>query len=141
MATESQKPVVEPLLMLNLAMYAVVSAIAGWAVNYSINETYDAASRLSYPLRLFPIYFPIGNMATGLFVLFALVAGVVGIGSSIAGILSIRVDRAGSWASGASFALVAWALTLLAMGLACKEIDIKGRNASLFLILTVVEMA
>lgn len=75
-----------------------------------------AASRLSYPLRLFPIYFPMGNMATGLFVLFALLAGVVGVGSSIAGILSIKEERAGSWASGASFALVAWALTILSMG-------------------------
>ncbi|CAN6452799.1 unnamed protein product [Victoria cruziana] len=131
MATEGQRPVVAPLLMLNLAMYAVVCAIAGWAVNYSINESYDAASRLSYPLRLFPIYFPMGNMATGLFVLFALLAGVVGVGSSIAGILSIKEERAGSWASGASFALVAWALTILSMGLACKEIDLKGRNASL----------
>lgn len=44
MATEGQRPVVAPLLMLNLAMYAVVCAIAGWAVNYSINESYDAGT-------------------------------------------------------------------------------------------------
>ena len=37
-------------------------------------------------MRLFPIYFPIGNLATGFFVVFALLAGVVGISTSITGL-------------------------------------------------------
>jgi hypothetical protein len=44
---------------------------------------------VSPPVRLFPIYFPIGNLATGFFVIFALLAGVVGVSTSLTGLRDV----------------------------------------------------
>ncbi|KAE8700566.1 hypothetical protein F3Y22_tig00110556pilonHSYRG00315 [Hibiscus syriacus] len=68
------------------------------------------------PAPFSPIYFPMGNAATGFFVTFAMLAGVVGVASVIADINHIRSCHAGSLPSAASIAGVAWTLTLLAMG-------------------------
>jgi hypothetical protein len=57
-----------------------------------------------------------GNAATGFFVTFALIAGVVGAGSLISGLNHIRSWTSESLPSAASVASIAWALTLLAMG-------------------------
>ncbi|ONI10868.1 hypothetical protein PRUPE_4G073300 [Prunus persica] len=72
-----------------------------------------------------------GNAATGFFVTFALIAGVVGAASAISGINHIRSWTADSLPSAAAAATVAWTLTLLAMGFACKEIELRIRNARL----------
>ena len=90
---------------------------------------------VSPPVRLFPIYFPIGNLATGFFVVFALLAGVVGISTSITGLHDVGQGLPANMMSAAAAALVTWTLTLLAMGLACKEISVSWRPASLVLIL------
>jgi hypothetical protein len=86
---------------------------------------------VSPPVRLFPIYFPIGNLATGFFVIFALLAGVVGVSTSITGLRDVSEGYPASMMSAAASAIVAWTLTLLAMGLACKEISVSWRPASL----------
>ncbi|ERN12397.1 hypothetical protein AMTR_s00025p00121500 [Amborella trichopoda] len=52
-------------------MYVAVSVIAGWAINYGIDNTYTIASTEPLHVHLFPIYYAIGNKATGFFVLFA----------------------------------------------------------------------
>jgi hypothetical protein len=73
-----------------------------------------------------------GNSATGTFLLFALVASMVGLASIFAGGHHLRVWRNESLAAAAATALIAWLLTLLAMGVACKEIhNVYGRNKRL----------
>lgn len=68
------------------------------------------------PPHYSPIYFPMGNGATGFFVIFALIAGVVGAASAIAGVNHIRSWNSDSLPAAASAAVIAWTLTLLAMG-------------------------
>lgn len=75
-----------------------------------------AASVLSPPAHLFPIYFPMGSMATGFFVVFALIAGVVGMGTSVTGLKNILQWTAPNLHSAAASSMGTWALTLLAMG-------------------------
>lgn len=133
------------LLFLNLIMYVVVAVIAGWAINYSIEDSaharkpierkhrmhvcvvasatvcliccgVDAVRGASPPVRLFPIYFPMGNLATGFFVIFALLAGTVGISTSLTGLRDVTEGYPASMMSAAASALVTWTLTLLAMG-------------------------
>ncbi|XP_059664705.1 membrane protein PM19L-like isoform X2 [Cornus florida] len=83
------------------------------------------------PAHFSPIYFPMGNAATGFFVLFALLASVVGVASVISGFHHIRIWSSDSFPAAASAATIAWTLTLLAMGFAWKEIDLHTRNARL----------
>ncbi|MCL7050039.1 hypothetical protein MKW94_002243 [Papaver nudicaule] len=82
------------------------------------------------PARLFPIYFPIGNLATGFFVIFSLVAGLVGMATSVSGINNILQWTRPNLHSAATFSIISWSLTLLAMGLACKEINIGDDRGS-----------
>ncbi|KAF9589746.1 hypothetical protein IFM89_028655, partial [Coptis chinensis] len=56
---------------------------------------------------------------------------VVGAASALAGINHIRLWHADSLPSAASVAIMAWSLTILAMGLAWKEIELNVRNARL----------
>lgn len=62
-----------------------------------------------------PVYFPMGNGATGFFVIFSLISGVVGAASSIAGLskmLPWGSDH--GWLPAArSSGFTAWVLTLL----------------------------
>ncbi|CAD5194627.1 unnamed protein product [Musa acuminata subsp. malaccensis] len=125
------KPVASLLLFLNFCMYVVVTAIGGWAINVAINRGFIIGPELALPAHFAPVYFPIGNFATGFFVVFALIAGTVGAASAIAGFNHIRFWNYDSMQPAASSAVTAWLLTLLAMGLACKEIVLEGRNARL----------
>lgn len=70
-------------------------------------------------------------MATGFFVVFALIAGVVGMGTSVTGLKNILQWTAPNLHSAAASSMGTWALTLLAMGLACKEINLGLRDANL----------
>ncbi|KAH7676909.1 AWPM-19-like protein [Dioscorea alata] len=131
MSSEGTKPLTCFILVINLLMYAIVLALAAWALNYGINETPEAVKGLSVPAKIFPIYYPIGNLATGFFVILSLLAGLVGIASSFSGLYDVLEWKPSSLLSAAASSLTAWALTLLAMGLACKEISIGDRPASL----------
>ncbi|KAE8732697.1 suppressor protein SRP40-like [Hibiscus syriacus] len=131
MANAQMKPVAALLLFLNFCMYAIVIGIGGWAVDKAIDNGFTIGPGFELPAHFSPIYFPMGNAATGFFVTFAMLAGVVGVASVIAGINHIRSWQAGSLPSAASIAGVAWTLTLLAMGFACKEIELQVRNARL----------
>ncbi|KAH9310773.1 hypothetical protein KI387_025808 [Taxus chinensis] len=121
------------LLLLNFSMYVIVAAIAGWALNKAIDHSYVIGSNGTVPtgFSFSPMFFPIGNEATGFLVIFSLIAAVVGAGSCVSGIHHLRVWSTESLASSASSAMTAWGLTLLAMGLACKEIHIHGRSPKL----------
>lgn len=127
MASGGIKSLASGFLFLNLIMYVVVAVIAGWAVNYSIEDSASSLKGATPPVRLFPIYFPIGNLATGFFVIFAMLASAVGIATSLTGLRDVTDGYPASMMSATASAIVAWTLTLLAMGLACKEISIGWR--------------
>lgn len=74
----------------------------------------DAGPNL--PAHFSPIYFPMGNAATGFFVVFAMIAGVVGVASCISGISHLRYWDIDSLPAAASAATISWSLTALAMG-------------------------
>ncbi|XP_039129628.1 membrane protein PM19L-like [Dioscorea cayenensis subsp. rotundata] len=131
MSSEGTKSLTCFILVINLLMYAIVLALAAWALNYGINETPGAVKGLSVPATIFPIYYPIGNLATGFFVILSLLAGLVGIASSLSGLYNVLEWKPSSLLSAAASSLTAWALTLLAMGFACKEISIGYRPANL----------
>ncbi|KAI4373973.1 hypothetical protein MLD38_012027 [Melastoma candidum] len=117
------------LLILNLLLYFVITAIAAWTINHGIERSRDTAAALTLPVRIFPMYFPVGNMATGFFVIFSLIAGVVGMITSITGAQNMTRMTAPNVYAAAASSLVALSLTLLALGLACKEIRL-GRTES-----------
>jgi hypothetical protein len=75
-----------------------------------------AGAGLELPAHFSPIYFPIGNAATGFFAVFAVIAGVVGAASALAGFYHVRAWSAESLPAAASAGFIAWTLTLLAMG-------------------------
>ncbi|KAF2583032.1 hypothetical protein F2Q68_00000662 [Brassica cretica] len=131
MASGGSKSAAFMLLLLNLGLYFVVTVIASWAVNHGIERARESASVLSLPAKIFPIYFPVGNMATGFFVIFSLIAGVVGMATSLSGIMNVLEWDSPNLHSAAASSLVSWSLTLLAMGLACKEINIGWTEANL----------
>lgn len=70
----------------------------------------------SLPAHFSPIYFPMGNAATGFFVMFALIAGVAGAASVISGVSHLQSWNTTSLPAAVSAATIAWSLTLLAMG-------------------------
>ncbi|MBA0568765.1 hypothetical protein Golob_006235, partial [Gossypium lobatum] len=131
MANTQMKPAAALLLFLNFCMYVIVLGIGAWAMNRAIDYGFIIGPGFKLPAHFSPIYFPMGNAATGFFVTFAMLAGVVGVASAIAGINHIRSWNASSLPSAASIAGVAWTFTLLAMGFACKEIELEIRNARL----------
>ncbi|XP_066368712.1 membrane protein PM19L-like [Miscanthus floridulus] len=105
-----------PLLVLNLIMYIVVIGFASWNLNHFIN------GQTNYPGVA-------GNGATFYFLVFAILAGVVGAASKLAGIHHVRsAGRGDSLAASAASSLIAWAITALAFGLACKEIHVGGHR-------------
>ncbi|GLU22763.1 hypothetical protein SLE2022_388120 [Rubroshorea leprosula] len=131
MANGDMKSVASLLLFLNFCMYAIVLGIGGWAMNRAINYGFIIGPDFSLPAHFSPIYFPMGNAATGFFVTFALLAGVVGAASAIVGVNHLRTWTADSLPSATSAGAIAWTLTLLAMGFACKEIARGPRNSCL----------
>ncbi|KAI4343059.1 hypothetical protein MLD38_027605 [Melastoma candidum] len=131
MANEQMKSMASLILLLNFCMFAIVLGISGWAMNKAINYGFIIGPELSLPAHFSPIYFPMGNAATGFFVTFSLIAGVVGIASIIAGGNHLRAWSNDSLPSAVSVAAISLSLTLLAMGFAWKEIDLHVRNAKL----------
>ncbi|KAI3921290.1 hypothetical protein MKX01_001427 [Papaver californicum] len=104
-----------PLLFLNLILYICVVGFGSWCLNKQIN------GMTNYPGFG-------GNGATFFFLIFAMLAGVVGVASKLAGGSHIRAWRNDSLAAAGSSSLVAWAITALAFGLACKEIGVGGHR-------------
>ncbi|XP_062108479.1 membrane protein PM19L [Humulus lupulus] len=131
MASQGSKSAASILLVLNLILYFIVIVIASWAVNHGIKRSHESASVLSIPARIFPIYFPMGNMATGFFIIFSLLAGVVGFTTSLTGLHNIFQWNGPNLHTASASYLLSWALTLLAMGLACKEIQLGWTDANL----------
>ncbi|XP_059439871.1 membrane protein PM19L-like [Corylus avellana] len=131
MAGDQMKSAAGLLLILNFCMYVIVLGIGGWAMNRAIDHGFIIGSGFELPAHFSPIYFPMGNAATGFFVTFALLAGVVGVASVISGFNHLRSWTLDSMPSAVTAATIAWTLTILAMGFACKEIELRIRNARL----------
>jgi uncharacterized membrane protein len=47
MALSAQRSMASALLLFNLIMYVVVAAIAGWAINYSIDESMNSRNDIN----------------------------------------------------------------------------------------------
>ena len=134
-----------PLLALNFSMYVITASIAGWALNKNIDSSagaggYVGKCRMSkchimtgaqsnwliddFSLQLLysnarsngSVSCISGNAATFYFLPMVLIASVVGLASTLAGIHHLRVWRTESLAAAASAAVIAWTLTLLAFG-------------------------
>ncbi|KAJ0451376.1 hypothetical protein HanPI659440_Chr15g0596361 [Helianthus annuus] len=116
MANGQMRSAVSLLLVLNFCMYAILLGIGGWAMNRAIDHGFIIGPGFNKPTHFSPIQFPMGNEATGFFVTFTLIAGVVGIASLLAGLDHYRSWDATSRPAAVSSALIAWALTVLAMG-------------------------
>ncbi|MQM04034.1 hypothetical protein Taro_036822 [Colocasia esculenta] len=110
------RPVATLLLVLNFCMYVIVAAIGGWALDVAIDLGFIIGPELRLPAHFSPVSFPIGNAATGFFVIFALIAGVVGAASAIAGVNHLRSWNRDTMPAAMSSGVIAWALTLLATG-------------------------
>ncbi|TVU50115.1 hypothetical protein EJB05_01472 [Eragrostis curvula] len=122
MAGMVRRVMVAPVLVLDLLMYIVVIGFASWNLNHFIN------GQTNHPVlsRVDPCAGIGGNGATFYFLMFAILAGVVGAASKLAGIHHVRVWRGDSLAAAAASGIIAWAVTALAFGLACKEIHVGG---------------
>ncbi|XP_077234580.1 membrane protein PM19L-like [Tasmannia lanceolata] len=106
-----------PLLIVNSVMYLIVLGIAGWSLDKTINGEYHPHLQ--------------GNPATSYLLIYSLLAGVIGVCSVFAGILHLRAWRNDSLAGVSSLALISWAITALAFGVACKQISIGYRGTRL----------
>ncbi|KAK4421645.1 Membrane protein PM19L [Sesamum alatum] len=113
MARTVARNLAAPLLFINLIMYFIVLGFASWCLNRYIN------GQTAHPSMG-------GNGATGHFLTFSILAAVLGIVSKIAGGSHLRAWRNDSLAAAGSSSILAWAVTALAFGLACKEINIGG---------------
>ena len=76
----------------------------------------SAGPGLHLPAHFSPLFFPIGNAASGFFVVFSLLAGVVGAGAALAGLGNLRSWNRETAPAAMAAGLISWALTLLAMG-------------------------
>ncbi|KAH9627374.1 hypothetical protein KSS87_001213 [Heliosperma pusillum] len=108
MARGRLRPAATFLLFLNFCMYAVVLGICGWAMNRTVN------------------YGSVGiggqNKATPFLIMFSLIAGAVGAASCLFGLNHVRTWGNDSLPAAAAAASIAWSLTILALGFACKHI-------------------
>ena len=121
-----------PLLFLNLIMYIIVVGFASWNLNHFINgqTNYPGNNNLRRIILIIIMIIKIimrslmhgflsgvaGNGATFYFLIFAILAGVLGVVSKLAGGNHIRSWRSDSLAAAAASATVAWAVTMLAFG-------------------------
>ncbi|WP_162721302.1 hypothetical protein, partial [Escherichia coli] len=108
MASTVGRNIAAPLLFLNLVVYFIVLGFASWCLNKYIN------GQTNHPSFG-------GNGATMFFLIFSMMAAVVGVTSKFAGGNHLRAWRNDSLAAAGATSIVSWALTVLAFGLACKE--------------------
>ncbi|KAJ7558951.1 hypothetical protein O6H91_04G062700 [Diphasiastrum complanatum] len=100
---------VAPLLLLNFILYAISLALAGLTLNGLIDgELLTGKS---------------GNAATPYLIIFSCIAGVIGIASVLIGVQGLISGKNEHKANAAASGLIAWALTVLAMGIASKHIE------------------
>ncbi|CAO2842261.1 unnamed protein product [Amaranthus hypochondriacus] len=116
MVNKQLRPAASCLLFLNFCMYIVVLAISGWAMNKIINHGNVGGGE---------------NAATLYFILFSLISGTVGAVSCSFGLNHVSEWGPESLPAAAAAATVAWSLTILALGFACKHIKLETNNQQL----------
>ncbi|KAF6137251.1 hypothetical protein GIB67_036288 [Kingdonia uniflora] len=104
-----------PLLIVNFVVYLIVLGVAGWSI-----DKYIDGEEHHHHLG--------GNAATSHMLVFSLIAGVSGACSVLAGFMHMRYWRSETLAIATSPAILSWAITVLAFGLACKEISMGGHR-------------
>ncbi|XP_022978777.1 uncharacterized protein LOC111478636 [Cucurbita maxima] len=107
----------------NFCISVIIFGIGGWVMNHSIDNGFVIGAEFEVPVYFSPIFFQIGNTATGFFVVFALIAAVATVASVISGSFYFRFSNPNNLPPAASSALIACFLTFLAMGFAWKEIS------------------
>ncbi|KAG7034682.1 hypothetical protein SDJN02_04412 [Cucurbita argyrosperma subsp. argyrosperma] len=123
------KAIASSILFFNFCASIVIFGIGGWVMNHSIDNGFVIGAEFEVPVYFSPIFFQIGNTATGFFVVFALIAAVATVASVISGSFYLRssdannLPLAANLPPAASSALIACFLTFLAMGFAWKEIS------------------
>ncbi|KMZ62811.1 Plasma membrane associated protein [Zostera marina] len=99
----------------------------GWRYTICISVIGFASWNLNHYINGFSAYHVGGNSAKTLyFLIFSISAAVLGVTSKLAGGYSLRTWRKDSLSTATAASLVAWAVTALAFGLVCKEINIGG---------------
>lgn len=106
---------VSVLLVTNLVIYLIILGLAGWSLDKYID------GEQNHPHLG-------GNPSTSFMLVFALIAGVIGVCSVQAGLMHFRAWRSDSLAGAASSATIAWVIMALAFGLVCKEIILGGHR-------------
>jgi hypothetical protein len=110
-----------PLMVINFCLYFIAACLAGSILNRNLDANMGQTNNP-----------PIGNVVTPVFIPIVLIACMAGLASVFAGAHHLRLWRTESLAAAAATSLIAWLLTLLAMGLACKEIHTRyGRSKRL----------
>ncbi|XVE72043.1 hypothetical protein DITRI_Ditri11bG0007000 [Diplodiscus trichospermus] len=102
-----------PLLAVNFVVYLIILGLASWSVDKYINGEQNNP-HLG------------GNPSTSFMLMFALMGGVIGACSVLAGLLHHLARRNDSSAAAASLAIISWAFNALAFGMVCKEIILGG---------------
>ncbi|KAJ3679988.1 hypothetical protein LUZ60_016266 [Juncus effusus] len=113
MAGSAVRDLSAPLMVINLILYITVIGYASWDLNHFINGQSNLPDVG-------------GNQATVYFLQFAILASVVGVASSLANANHINSWRSDTLPLAASSTSIAWAITSLAFGFACKEIRLGG---------------
>ncbi|XP_058180514.1 membrane protein PM19L-like [Rhododendron vialii] len=113
------------LLVVNLVLYLIIIGLASWCFNQEID------------LKLFNRHFG-GNTATVFVLIYALLGGVIGASSVIAGFIHNRAWSRDSLGNATSTALISFAVTALAFGLVCKEIALGGYRGNILKTLEIV---
>ncbi|KAJ4850072.1 hypothetical protein Tsubulata_019366 [Turnera subulata] len=104
-----------PVLTVNLVVCLIVLGLASWSIDKYIN------GEQNHPHLG-------GNQATVFMLMFALLGGVVGATSMLAGLLHLRSWRNDSLASASSVSVISWAAIALAFGFECKQIILGGHR-------------
>lgn len=102
-----------PILVVDLVIYLIILSLASWALNKYID------GQQNHPHLG-------GNAATNYMLMFALLGGTTGVAAVGAGFVHFRAWSVASMAAAASVAVISWALTALAFGLAWKEVRLGG---------------
>ncbi|KAL9158492.1 hypothetical protein ABFS82_08G072500 [Erythranthe guttata] len=104
-----------PLLAVNSVVYLILLGLSAWSLDKYI-DGHQNHPHLG------------GNPSTVFLLVYALIAGIIGLCSVILGFAHLRVWNNTTLASAATSAIISWAVTALAFGLVCKQITMGGHR-------------
>ncbi|GER42624.1 late embryogenesis abundant protein [Striga asiatica] len=104
-----------PLLAVNLVVYIILVGLAAWSLDKYI-DGHQNHPHLG------------GNPSTIFLIIYALVAGAIGLCSVLLGFAHLRAWDNVTLASATASTFMTWALTVLAFGFVCKQIIMGGHR-------------